>query len=114
MAGSFAESAHHRRGTGSLGANGRQPEKCKWAADVCVRVSLLDSIESQGSNEVVMMNEWVCTTRVDGTANACLHELKDDKLRERLKVGEAQPSYMVSKARGLKIANPYAAYRPRH
>ncbi len=45
---------------------------------------------------------------------ACLHELKDDKLREteRLKVGEAQPSCLMSKARGLNIANPYAAYRP--
>ena len=30
----------------------------------------------------------------------------------RLKVGEAQPSYLMSNARGLKIANPYAAYRP--
>jgi hypothetical protein len=43
---------------------------------------------------------------------ACLHELKDDKLKERLKVGEAQPSYLMAMARGLNNDNPYAASNP--
>ena len=43
---------------------------------------------------------------------ACLHELQDDTRNERLKVGEAQASYLMAMARGLNNDNPYAASNP--
>ncbi len=48
-----------------------------------------------------MFVQW---ERVGCDDTACLHELNDENVR--LKVGKAHPSYMMSMARGLNIADP--------